>query len=288
MRSRLGWLVNIDMTMTKSIPDYAYDTVAEMQPLIQIQQLSLRYQQKLAFQDVTLSIPGNSITAIVGPSGCGKSSFLTCLNRLSDLIPGCKVSGHIQLGTLNILDPKLNTTNLRRRIGTIFQKPNPFPMSIAKNITFPLKEHGVKNPRERDRIVAQVLQDVGLWSEVKDRLQNNALNLSGGQKQRLCIARTLALQPEILLMDEPCSALDPISSAIIEDLIVRLRQKYGYTIIIVTHNLAQAKRIADYAALFWVTSDRSCGRLIEFAPAKQFFNTPTCELTKAYIDGSKG
>ena len=126
------------------------------------------------------------------------------------------------------------------------------------------------------------------WSEVKDRLQDNALNLSGGQKQRLCIARTLALQPEILLMDEPCSALDPMSSAIVEDLIVRLRQKYGYTIIIVTHNLAQAKRIADYAALFWVTSDRGCGRLIEFAPAEQFFNTPTCELTKAYINGSKG
>ena len=272
--------------MTSPSSSFLPRSLFDIQPLIQIQQLSLRYQQKLAFQDITFAIPQNSITAIVGPSGCGKSSFLTCLNRLSDLIPGCTVSGHIQLGTLNILSPKLNTTALRRRIGMIFQKPNPFPMSIAKNITFPLTEHGVKDAQERDRIVERVLQDVGLWSEVKDRLQDNALNLSGGQKQRLCIARTLALQPEILLMDEPCSALDPIASAIVEDLIVRLRQKYNYTVIIVTHNLAQAKRIADYAALFWV--DNGCGRLIEFAPAEQFFNTPTCELTQAYINGSKG
>lgn len=272
--------------MTKSIENSAHNWGTEVQQIMQIQQLSLRYQQKLAFQDITLSIPHNSITAIVGPSGCGKSSFLSCLNRLSDLIPGCTVSGHIQLGTLNILNSQLNTTALRRRIGMIFQKPNPFPMSIAKNITFPLKEHGIKDAQKRSHIVEKVLQDVGLWSEVKDRLQDNALNLSGGQKQRLCIARTLALKPSILLMDEPCSALDPIASGIVEDLIIRLRQEYDYTVIIVTHNLAQARRIADYAALFWV--DSGCGRLIEFAPAEQFFNTPTCELTKAYISGSKG
>ncbi len=272
--------------MIKFLENSTDHMVTDIQSLMQIQQLSLRYQQKLAFQDITLSIPQNSITAIVGPSGCGKSSFLTCLNRLSDLIPGCTVSGHIQLGTLNILSPKVNTTALRRRIGMIFQKPNPFPMSIKKNITFPLKEHGIKNAQERDRIVEQVLQDVGLWLEVKERLQDNALNLSGGQKQRLCIARTLALQPEILLMDEPCSALDPIASGIVEDLIVRLRQKYNYTIIIVTHNLAQAKRIADYAALFWV--DGSCGRLIEFASAEKFFSDPHHELTQAYVNGIKG
>lgn len=271
--------------MTKSIENF-HNKVAEIQPLIQIQQLSLRYQQKLAFQDITLSIPQNSITAIVGPSGCGKSSFLLCLNRLSDLIPGCTVSGQIRLGTLDLLSHKIDTTVLRRRIGTIFQKPHPFPMSIKKNITFPLQEHGINNARQRDRIVEKVLQDVGLWSEVKDRLQESALNLSGGQKQRLCIARTLALQPEILLMDEPCSALDPIASGIVEDLIVRLRQKYNYTIVIVTHNLAQAKRIADYAVLFWV--DGNCGRPIEFAPAKQFFNCPEHLITKAYINGSKG
>ena len=272
--------------MSRSSNNFTKSMAAKIQPLLQIQQLSLRYQQKLAFQDVTFSIPANSITAIVGPSGCGKSSFLTCINRLSDLIPGCTVSGSIQLGTSNLLDPQANTTALRRRIGMIFQKPNPFPMSIQKNITFPLKEHGVKDARQRDRIVRRVLQDVGLWLEVKDRLRDNALTLSGGQKQRLCIARTLALQPEILLMDEPCSALDPIASAIVEDLIIRLRQKYNYTIIIVTHNLAQAKRIADYAALFWV--DGGCGRLIEFASAEQFFNAPDGDLTKAYINGSKG
>ena len=272
--------------MTKSIEHFTRKSVAEIQPLIEIQNLTLRYQQKPAFQDITLSIPQNSITAIVGPSGCGKSSFLTCLNRLSDLISGCTVSGHIRLGSLNILNPKVNTTALRRRIGMIFQKPNPFPMSIKKNITFPLREHGIKDPQQLDRLVEQALRDVGLWEEVCDRLHDNALNLSGGQKQRLCIARTLALQPEILLMDEPCSALDPISSGIVEDLIIRLRQKYHYTIIIVTHNLAQARRIADYIALFWV--DGGCARLIEFATVEQFFNHPHHELTKAYINGIKG
>ena len=272
--------------MTKSISFSHSFSRTDIQSLIQIQQLSLFYYQKAALKDITLSIPQSSITAIVGPSGCGKSSFLTCLNRLSDLIPGCTVSGHIQLGTSNILSPKINTTTLRKRVGMIFQKPNPFPMSIRKNITFPLKEHGIKNSQQREQILEQVLKDVGLWSEVKDRLKDNALSLSGGQKQRLCIARTLALQPEILLMDEPCSALDPISSEIVEDLIVRLRQEYNYTIIIVTHNLAQAKRIADYAGLFWV--DGECGRLVEFAPNNQFFNSPTHHLTQAYVNGIKG
>ena len=272
--------------MTKSIEKYSGNKVTDIQTLIQIQNLSLRYQNKQAFKDITLSIPHNSITGIVGPSGCGKSSFLTCLNRLSDLIPDCTVSGHIQLGSLNVLSSQVNTTKLRKRMGMIFQKPNPFPMSIKKNITFPLKEHGIKNAQERDRIVEKVLKDVGLWSEVCERLNDNALKLSGGQKQKLCIARSLALQPEILLMDEPCSALDPISSGIIEDLIVRLREKYHYTIIIVTHNLAQAKRIADYIALFWVDGDY--GRLIEFAEVQKFFNNPTHELSKAYINGIKG
>lgn len=272
--------------MTKSITNNSQPQVQDIQPLIQIQQLGLAYKNKPAFENVTFSIPENSITAIVGPSGCGKSSFLTCLNRLSDLIPNCLVSGHIQLGTLNLLSPKVNTTVLRRRIGMIFQKPNPFPMSIKKNIVFPLKEHGFDNAQEREKIVEEVLTDVGLWSEVKHRLDDSAMSLSGGQKQRLCLARALALKPEILLMDEPCSALDPISSGIVEELIVRLRYKYNYTIIIVTHNLAQAKRIADYAALFWV--EEGCGRLIEFGAAAQFFNAPEHELTKAYIQGAKG
>ena len=258
----------------------------DITPLIEIQDLSLFYQQQAAFKNITLTIPAKSITAIVGASGCGKSSFLTCLNRLSDLVPECKVQGRIRLNTLDILSPKTDTMALRRKIGMIFQKPNPFPMSIAKNITFPLKEHGVRNRQERDRIVEQVLKDVGLWHEVKDRLRDSALKLSGGQKQRLCIARTLALQPEILLMDEPCSALDPVSSAIVEELICRLKEKYNYTIVIVTHNLAQARRIADYSAMFWLQDGR--GRLIEFAPTEEFFTRPNSEIAKAYVSGVRG
>ena len=165
--------------MTKSIENPSRFILADSQPLIEIQNLSLRYKDKIAFENITFSIPANSITAIVGPSGCGKSSFLTCLNRLSDLIAGCSVSGRIKLGSLNILSPKINTTALRRRVGMIFQKPNPFPMSIEKNITFPLREHGIKKPQQLDRIVQQVLQDVGLWEQVCDRLQDNALTLSG-------------------------------------------------------------------------------------------------------------
>ena len=230
--------------MTKSIHNNLdLHKIAEIQPLMQIQQLSLFYNQKPAFKDVTLSIPQNSITAIVGASGCGKSSFLICLNRLSDLIPGCTVSGHIQLGTLNILSPKANTTALRRRIGTIFQKPNPFPMSIKKNITFPLKEHGVKDSQQRHNIVEQVLKDVGLWSEVKDRLQDNALTLSGGQKQRVAIARALAPNPKLVLADEPTASLDKQSGRAAVDLMQHLAKAQGSTILLVTHD----HRIIDIA-----------------------------------------
>ena len=270
-------------TKTQPLFNSQSQTIAS---LLEVQSLSLFYQQQAAFRDVTFSIPQNSITAIVGASGCGKSSFLTCINRLSDLTPGCRVTGRIQLGTIDILDAKTDTTALRRRIGTIFQKPSPFPMSIIKNITFPLREHGIKSKEQRLQIAEKVLEDVGLWQEVKDRLQDNALLLSGGQKQRLCIARTLALQPSILLMDEPCSALDPISSAVVEELVLNLKEKYSYTIIIVTHNLAQARRIADYCALFWLQD--GCGRLIEFAPTEEFFNHPNSEITQAYISGMRG
>ena len=252
--------------------------------LIQTEQLSLFYGSKPALEDITLTIPARQITALVGPSGSGKSSFLSCLNRLSDLMPKCRVSGTIRLGDLDLLNPKLDTISLRRRVGTIFQKPNPFPFSIWKNIAFPLKEHGIKEREQIDQIVEKVLQDVGLWLEVKDRLKESALGLSGGQQQRLCIARTLALQPEVLLMDEPCSALDPISSGVVEDLIVSLRT--CYTVLIVTHNLAQAKRIADWVALFWMQGQS--GRLIEFAPVKEFFTSPNHALTAAYVNGVRG
>lgn len=248
------------------------------------QDLSLFYGEKPAFQNVSLSFPRGCITALIGPSGCGKTSFLNCLNRLTDLIPHCQVSGQVKLEDVDIFSPKTDIVALRRRVGMIFQKPNPFPFSIWKNIAFPLKEHGVTGKQQIDEIVEKVLIDVGLWNEVKDRLKSPAFHLSGGQKQRLCIARTLALHPEILLMDEPCSALDPISSGVLEDLITRLREQY--TILIVTHNLAQARRIADYVALFWVKD--GSGYLVETDHAQRIFEAPQHSITAAYIRGHQG
>ena len=253
-------------------------------PFIEVEQLSLYYAQKPAFHNVTLSINQGCITALVGPSGCGKTSFLTSLNRLTDLIPGCRLSGRIHLDGLDVLDSHTDVIRLRRRVGMIFQKPNPFPLSIRKNLEFPLREHGL---RDRERIANSIetgLRDVGLWDEVKDRLNSPALALSGGQQQRLCMARALILSPEVLLMDEPCSALDPLSSGVVEDLIVGLRGRY--TVLIVTHNLAQARRIADYAALFWVQN--GAGQLIEAGTAKQIFEKPREPLTVAYVSGMRG
>ena len=253
-------------------------------PFIEVEQLSLHYGQKPALHDVTLSINQGCITALVGPSGCGKTSFLTSLNRLTDLIPGCRVAGRIRLDGLDVLAPHTDVIRLRRRVGMIFQKPNPFPLSILKNLEFPLREHGL---RDRQRIASTIetgLRNVGLWDEVKDRLHSPALALSGGQQQRLCMARALVLSPEVLLMDEPCSALDPLSSGVVEDLIVGLRGRY--TVLIVTHNLAQARRIADYTALFWVQN--GAGQLIEVGTAKQIFDDPREPLTAAYVSGMRG
>ena len=256
----------------------------EPQTFIHTEKLSVYYRDKPAFENVTLPINTGCITALVGPSGCGKTSFLSCLNRLTDLIPGCRVTGDIQVGAHDVRAVQTDVISLRRRVGMIFQKPNPFPLSIWKNMEFPLREHGMLNRAEIAHIVEQTLRDVGLWSEVKDRLHTPALSLSGGQQQRLCIARALALNPEALLMDEPCSALDPISSGVVEDLIASLRQRY--TVLIVTHNLAQARRIADHVALFWVQN--GAGQLIEYGPAKQIFETPREALTAAYINGMRG
>ena len=253
-------------------------------PFIDVEQLSLHYHQTPAFHNVTLSINQGCITALVGPSGCGKTSFLTCLNRLTDLIAGCRVTGRISIGSLDVLTPQTDVIRLRRRVGMIFQKPNPFPLSIRKNLEFPLREHGL---RDRERIAITIeagLRDVGLWEEVKDRLDSPALALSGGQQQRLCMARALVLSPEALLMDEPCSALDPLSSGLVEDLIVSLRSRY--TVLIVTHNLAQARRIADYAALFWVQG--GAGQLIEAGTTKRIFEEPRDPLTAAYVSGMRG
>jgi len=256
----------------------------EPQPFVEVDRLSLHYGEKPAFQDVTLSINKGCITSLVGPSGCGKTSFLTCLNRLTDLIVGCRVSGRITVNTFDVLAPSTDVIQLRRCIGMIFQKPNPFPLTIRKNLEFPLREHGLRDREQRELIIETTLRDVGLWDEVKDRLDSPALALSGGQQQRLCIARALALSPEMLLMDEPCSALDPLSGGVVEDLIISLRGRY--TILIVTHNLAQARRIADYAALFWVQN--GAGRLIETGTAKQIFEESHDPLTAAYVSGMRG
>ncbi|MFQ5490427.1 MAG: phosphate ABC transporter ATP-binding protein [Phycisphaerae bacterium] len=250
-------------------------------PLIQVQGLCVHYGRKPALEDVTLTINRGCITALIGPSGCGKTSFLNCLNRLTDLIAGCSVHGRITIGQLDVRDPTLDVRALRQRVGMIFQKPNPFPLSIRKNLDLPLREH---SPRKRGQIAEvreTVLREVGLWDEVKDRLDAPAMALSGGQQQRLCIARAIALRPEVLLMDEPCSSLDPISSGLIEELIHRLSR--AFTVVVVTHDLAQARRIADYAAMFWVKNGSGC--LIEEGPAHQLFESPGDAITAAYTNG---
>lgn len=254
------------------------------QPFICTENLTLRYGVKTAFEDITLAIDKFRITAIIGPSGCGKTSFLNCLNRLSDLVPGCRVSGSIRIADLDALDHRTDVLALRRRVGMIFQKPNPFPFSILRNLEFPLREHGMRDRRQLEQTIETVLRDVGLWDEVKDRLHAPALSLSGGQQQRLCLARALALQPDVLLLDEPCSALDPISSGVVEDLISQLRNRV--TLVIVTHNLAQARRIADHVACFWVQD--GAGRLIEYGSAQQMFDSPRQAITAEYLSGMRG
>lgn len=283
---------NPQSSLTHELPEHAY-TLGEVQvgpvccnaqPLITVEGLTVKYRGVSALEDVSLHINRGCITALIGPSGCGKTSFLSCLNRLSDLIPGVSVSGKITFNGVDIHSPQLDVRKLRSRVGMIFQKPNPFPLSIRRNLELPLKEHGHASRSEIDGRIEQSLKDVGLWAEVNDRLNQSALSLSGGQQQRLCIARSLVLEPEVLLMDEPCSALDPIASGVVEDLVLRLRGRY--TVVIVTHNLAQAKRIANYAAFFWMKE--KVGQLIEFGQARQVFDDPQDALTQAYITGSRG
>lgn len=260
------------------------DAQAESRPLIRADALRLAYHGKPALLDVELAIHAGRITALIGPSGCGKTSFLLAINRLTDLIPGCRVSGGLRLGELDVLDPRADVVALRRRVGMIFQKPAPFPLSIRDNVALPLQEHGLHRQGALEETIELALRDVGLWEEVKDRLRASALALSGGQQQRLCLARALVLQPEVLLMDEPCSALDPISGGVVEDLITTLRGRY--TIVVVTHNLSQARRIADDAALFWL--QEGAGRLIESGPARRLFESPQHPLTNAYVTGMRG
>lgn len=254
------------------------------EPAIRVRNFSLRYHGQPALEGVSLDIYRGCITALIGPSGCGKTSFLSSLNRLTDLIPGCGVSGDIEIEGVRVHAPETDVQGLRRRVGMIFQKPNPFPLSIRRNLQMPLREHGIRDRATLESKMEAALRDVGLWDEVKDRLDGSALALSGGQQQRLCIARALVLDPQILLMDEPCSALDPLSSSVVEDLIESLRGRY--TVVIVTHNLAQARRIANYAGFFW-TKGRT-GTLVEFGQCRQIFEAPAHALTAAYVNGMRG
>lgn len=244
--------------------------------------LCLSYGTHMALDDISLDIRSHSVTAIIGPSGSGKSSFLCCLNRMTDLDAETTVVGDVRFGDqLAFRDVDQDLTALRRRVGMVFQRPNPFPFSIWKNLALPLRHHGLRDKKILAQRVEDVLRQVGLWEEVSTRLQDSALSLSGGQQQRLCIARALVLEPEVLLMDEPCSALDPISTQRIEVLIGQLKERY--TIVVVTHDLAQARRIADQVALFWNVD--GVGRLIEQGPAERVFEAPQHRLTSAYLEG---
>lgn len=249
-------------------------------PSLQINGLNLYYDEKQALKDITLTVPKQKVTAFIGPSGCGKSTLLRCFNRMNDLIDGVRIEGEIKIGGEDILHKSVNVAELRRRVGMVFQKPNPFPKSIYENVAYGLRIQGVNNRRALDAVVEKALRDAALWDEVKDRLDDNALGLSGGQAQRLVIARAIAIEPEILLLDEPCSALDPISTLKVEELIYEL--KNNYTIVIVTHNMQQAARVSDYTAYLYI------GELIEFNDTNTLFTNPQEKMTEDYITGRYG
>ena len=248
--------------------------------ILSARDLDLWYGSFQALKQVTLDIPENQVTALIGPSGCGKSTFLKTLDRMNDLVPGVKITGSLQYRGQEIYDPAVNVTWLRKQIGMVFQKPNPFPMSIYDNIAYGPRTHGVRNKSRLDDIVESSLRGAAIWDEVKDRLKKSALGLSGGQQQRICIARALAVEPDILLMDEATSALDPISTSKIEDLIAELKERY--TIVIVTHNMQQATRVSDKCAFFLL------GQLVEFGDTSQLFSVPKDKRTEDYITGRFG
>ena len=242
--------------------------------------LTLHYGSKMALNKISLDIPNNEVTALIGPSGCGKSTYLRTLNRMNDLIPGVNISGVIKIDNLNIYNRDIDVVNLRKKVGMVFQKSNPFPKSIFDNVAYGPRINGITDRKKLQEIVELSLVKSAIWEEVKDRLNDSALGLSGGQQQRLCIARTLAVNPEIVLMDEPASALDPISTSKIEELIFELKK--SYTIVIVTHNMQQAARVSDYTAFFYI------GELIEFGRTKDIFTTPSIKQTEDYISGRFG
>ena len=251
-----------------------------MSSIMTAKDLCLWYGENQALKNINISIPEKSITALIGPSGCGKSTFLKTLNRMNDLIPTVKIEGEVSYNGRNIFDKDVDVNELRRDIGMVFQKPNPFPMSIYDNIAYGPRTHGITSKVKLDEIVEKALKDAAIWDEVKDRLKKNALGLSGGQQQRLCIARALAVEPEVLLMDEPTSALDPISTSRIEELALQLKEKY--TIIIVTHNMQQAVRISDNTAFFLL------GELVEMGETEKLFSQPKDKRTEDYITGRFG
>ncbi len=247
---------------------------------IKTKNLTLFYGAKMALNSISVDIPENEVTAFIGPSGCGKSTFLRTLNRMNDLIPGVKITGEVLVDSLNIYDKQIDVVNLRKKIGMVFQKSNPFAKSIFENVAYGPRINGITDRKKLEEIVERSLKNAFIWEEVKDRLHDSAMGLSGGQQQRMCIARTLAVEPEIILMDEPASALDPISTAKIEELIFELKK--NYTIVIVTHNMQQAARVSDLTAFFYL------GELIEFGKTKKIFTSPDKKQTEDYITGRFG
>jgi phosphate transport system ATP-binding protein len=253
---------------------------AQEKSIISVKELCLWYGTHQALKNINIEIPKNSITALIGPSGCGKSTFLKTLDRMNDLVQGVKITGSVEYKGGDIFAPGVDVSELRRQIGMVFQKPNPFPMSIYDNIAYGPRTHGIRNRAKLDDIVEKSLRGAAIWDEVKDRLKKNALGLSGGQQQRLCIARALAVEPDVLLMDEPTSALDPISTSKIEELAMQLKEQY--TIVIVTHNMQQAVRISDNTAFFLL------GELVEYGRTEEMFSQPTDKRTEDYITGRFG
>jgi phosphate transport system ATP-binding protein len=264
----------------KTFPTETHEELLQAEPLLEVSDFNLSYGAKQALFDVNMVIPKGKVTALVGPSGCGKSTLLRSINRINDLLSTVRINGEMKLNGEPVYAPSVDVIELRKRMGMVFQKPNPFPMSIYENVIYSLRIDGERNKAVLDEVCERSLRGAALWDEAKDRLHESALGMSGGQQQRLCIARAIAAEPEVLLMDEPCSALDPIATNKIEDLIANLRG--GYTIVIVTHNMQQAARVSDYTAFMYL------GRLIEYGPTSRIFQNPHLQETQDYVTGRFG